>query len=98
RFSRDWSSDVCSSDLKIFHHTGDFKALNVGKLVIYFDKTPQMEMKKIKRTGFVYEYICEFEDTIFVSPEIEDSIKTLVQGRYPRSEERRVGKECRSLW
>src|SRR5690606_39620782 len=38
RFSRDWSSDVCSSDLRFYHHNGvDLRAvIRVGLKTILF--------------------------------------------------------------
>src|SRR5690606_40583993 len=74
RFSRDWSSDVCSSDL--IHPEQDraevLDALAAVDAVVVFDEdTPH--------------------DIIgAVQPDV------LVKGA--RSEERRVGKECRSRW
>src|SRR5206468_5437574 len=69
RSDRDWSSDVCSSDLvenaRHYVDTGlpsDYD----GKRVIIIGK---------RNSGF-----------------------ELAQGLLPRSEERRVGKECRSGW
>src|SRR5690606_39772664 len=59
RFSRDWSSDVCSSDLRELQ---DGQAVHVGVLYEVGDVP-------------VHEYVAG-----------------------TRSEERRVGKECRSRW
>src|SRR5690606_39574735 len=64
RFSRDWSSDVCSSDLAILAN-GDFAP---GKL----------------KAGRHDKNLC--------------AILFLAQLDCRRSEERRVGKECRSRW
>src|SRR5690606_40789826 len=83
RFSRDWSSDVCSSDLK----AGDWRydiiypglkmnmpdilaAIGVAQLPEYFEKTLQNRVE-------IYEYYHTF---------------------FKRSEERRVGKEYRCRW
>src|SRR5204863_6935422 len=63
RSLRDWSSDVCSSDLE----EADLKA-------VFNDAIAVPSRKK------------------WITP------KTPGQKRYVRSEERRVGKECRSRW
>src|SRR5690606_40371488 len=71
RFSRDWSSDVCSSDLS---HEGQFigrRQTRVG--LIYVDRRRQNESAKIHL------------------------ISNLPRPILTRSEERRVGKECRYL-
>src|SRR5690349_22511343 len=60
RSLRDWSSDVCSSDLAI-----QFKKLNKDLW--------EIDTKNVKSIKVTYSY-------------------------YARSEERRVGKECRSRW
>src|SRR5690606_40825269 len=78
RFSRDWSSDVCSSDL--FSLKSIF-ARNSGLSMLVFDeidigisgKTAAKVANKMK--------------------DLSKDLQTLV-----RSEERRVGKECRSRW
>src|SRR5690606_39316167 len=69
RFSRDWSSDVCSSDL--------IPPLN-GKLGLKYFKS--------KIFGEV-EYLFAAKQDRLSGGDIDD-----------RSEERRVGKECRSRW
>src|SRR5690606_40918367 len=80
RFSRDWSSDVCSSDL-----------LGVGG--------------HFERWGFPPERIVEKD--WYERAELEDGFVVHVEparhfsgrGFYRnRSEERRVGKECRAWW
>src|SRR5436309_13051307 len=68
RFSRDWSSDVCSSDL------------NYSKLML---------------EGFE-EKGREFGEWL---EQHADKLAVLKYGfQFRRSEERRVGKECRSRW
>src|SRR2546429_2370675 len=82
RCSRDWSSDVCSSDLKLVQHT--------NLLYTFIDAA--------RRTGLM-EAGLPGADAIY-----DDQTRTLklvlaiactLEGR---SEERRVGKECRSRW
>src|SRR5690606_41026945 len=79
RFSRDWSSDVCSSDLTWNSTIGDlfvdlYKALNVYKTFVnnYDRAIGYCTNTALKKKAFV------------------NFLK--------RSEERRVGKECISMW
>src|SRR5690606_39773338 len=75
RFSRDWSSDVCSSDL-----------------------TPIMHRATVAN-GIVYVGGTVADDTSLGMSEQTRSILTKIAGYLnERSEERRVGKECRSRW
>src|SRR5690606_39558974 len=74
RFSRDWSSDVCSSDLEI---TLNEKGAAQRSLV-----TRESPEKAAQQSSY--------DELIFTE------LKVLVPG--DRSEERRVGKECRSRW
>src|SRR5207302_8244055 len=73
RFSRDWSSDVCSSDLHwyacTYHRAHRFH---------YFSPTQG--------------------DTLPAAPATHGTgpAKTAAECLHPRSEERRVGKECRA--
>src|SRR5690606_39304623 len=69
RFSRDWSSDVCSSDL-LFVVGGEVAVLLVDRL--------------------------EHADDFAVAAAKRNRDQAL--RRVARSEERRVGKECRSRW
>src|SRR5690606_39882126 len=85
RFSRDWSSDVCSSDLKyIYEHKNwtDFswndKALNA-----VFGEVKLMQGKIIGQMN-----------ALGFSAKEEATLTALTL----RSEERRVGKECRCRW
>src|SRR5690606_41077015 len=63
RFSRDWSSDVCSSDLRT---PPDTQAIRSPLIVTISDQW----------------MVANFEEVL----------------EFLRSEERRVGKECRSRW
>src|SRR5258707_7097806 len=76
RYWRDWSSDVCSSDLGLF----DLRATPVGT-----SDAPSA----LEKLGNVY-------------PGVEihaNLIAGMLDGKLKhRSEERRVGKECRSRW
>src|SRR3712207_8784400 len=81
RYWRDWSSDMCSSDLAsdIFLKDGSPPALRVhGK--VQPTEYPRMNAEGVKRIAYSLmrpEQVAQFEK---------------------RSEERRVGKECRSRW
>src|SRR3712207_8571889 len=77
RYWRDWSSDVCSSDL--------------GRLLEFIMTAPLIVAQWINA-----EYYFSTVD-----PERYGSGSKVyhnVTGRIGRSEERRVGKECRSRW
>src|SRR5690606_40735423 len=94
RFSRDWSSDVCSSDLLTIEISGGrflFRAsgsrvLSPGFLVLYQEGVD--EEKK--------------EEELALPEVAEKAVLSLVEVKgeqhFTRSEERRVGKECRSRW
>src|SRR5690606_40580296 len=97
RFSRDWSSDVCSSDLVIEMH-------DIWKT--YADGTSALNgvSVKIDRNEFVYLVgpsgagKSTFMKLIY-REEIPTKGEIFVNGfNIGRSEERRVGKECRSRW
>src|SRR5690606_40927209 len=78
RFSRDWSSDVCSSDLKCFAgRSDDFTG-------------DELDIDRWNRSIRVNQDL-RVEDGHLVIPTAPFDI-------YGRSEERRVGKECRSRW
>src|SRR5690606_41153126 len=79
RFSRDWSSDVCSSDLllRVVVETLDEiiePALADGDGALALD--PVAQLREVPRAVFREEH----------------------RMQAVRSEERRVGKECRSRW
>src|SRR5690606_39990250 len=87
RFSRDWSSDVCSSDLAKF---GDFQIVMYGPNVKGLTNKAEMETytSKAKAAGVAIS-VCKISiDRLGIDPgELHEYIQ--------RSEERRVGKECR---
>src|SRR5690606_40094514 len=73
RFSRDWSSDVCSSDL-----------IMPGSLVEWQGRT--------------YKVIDIHSIRIFGRTNHVEVVLQSTDEGVERSEERRVGKECRSRW
>src|SRR5690606_39970639 len=72
RFSRDWSSDVCSSDL--------------------VTPIPVQALRILVRHGFRLPHTLANNGT-----PSHPGIRAIVAEAF-RSEERRVGKECRSRW
>src|SRR5256885_4565921 len=82
RLQGDWSSDVCSSDLALLY-------LSVDKL------------KEIRNRIFDYQ---DFMEAFAARPTLDqlvDGVATQIAHAFVggfRSEERRVGKECRSRW
>src|SRR3712207_6870595 len=80
RYWRDWSSDVCSSDL------------SRDDCLIYFGCWAE--------TGEPADFICKltFQDAWAVQGYRLEYMPYQVVEPCRRSEERRVGKECRSRW
>src|SRR5690606_39289064 len=98
RFSRDWSSDVCSSDLaKTLSIQIDFKSghafalSNIGR--VYQDM--QQYDEAIENFKAAIEIFKQINNKSAVSGRLNDlgEVYTLL-----RSEERRVGKECKMAW
>src|SRR2546429_2274412 len=80
RCSRDWSSDVCSSDLT--NHT-DLESCAVGR---------EANLEALTKA-------CTGQPSSRESTLLQGADTVGGSGRlYRRSEERRVGKECRSRW
>src|SRR3712207_8580927 len=77
RYWRDWSSDVCSSDLICSMY-------NKGKLC----SRHSIKQEELKKT--VLETIRHYINSLGKYEVISEKVR--------RSEERRVGKECRSRW
>src|SRR3712207_6872567 len=83
RYWRDWSSDVCSSDLEAVEIVDSLPFALTGGL---FSRSPATVERVAARlpVGNLY---------------VNRGITGAMVGRQPfRSEERRVGKECRSRW
>src|SRR5690242_1925639 len=83
RLTCDWSSDVCSSDL--------------GANALELSAKVRDAMEKLKSnfpSGVDYSVV--YDPTVFVRHSIEAVVHTLLEAiLLVRSEERRVGKECR---
>src|SRR5690606_40521948 len=92
RFSRDWSSDVCSSDLLYFESIGFIISFVIlGKfLEERVKRRARQELRDIFSLG-AKEVLAKRGDQFVPVP-----LEELVLG--DRSEERRVGKECGSRW
>src|SRR5256885_5321645 len=83
RLQGDWSSDVCSSDLTPEDRI-ELGVAHVERIMVTIKRSILVEQE---RQRFVQAYRCEV-----VALLIEIQTKNI------RSEERRVGKECRSRW
>src|SRR3712207_7463714 len=79
RYWRDWSSDVCSSDLINFEGLGVRRREDVERI-------HRAVEERLAPLGRKVPAIVNY-DHFTIVPELLD-----------RSEERRVGKECRSRW
>src|SRR5207253_7533451 len=93
RWPRDWSSDVCSSDLK-----GTLFLDEIGDLPIGLQPKllHAIETQQATPLGSVRPFSCNLR---IVSATNRDLAAALRAGTFrERSEERRVGKECRSGW
>src|SRR5690606_40640307 len=93
RFSRDWSSDVCSSDLRRYVRASDGVAeawVIDGDPRAYARPAELDPDDVVQRGGTSYMAVEDMEDLLGL---------TYAYGRNGyRSEERRVGKERRSRW
>src|SRR5690606_41024684 len=93
RFSRDWSSDVCSSDLY------RLKRKLLGKPM----HSEQLEHERLgKPTALAVFASDNLSSSAYATEEIlhvlVPAIGIAAFSLVMRSEERRVGKECRSRW
>src|SRR3712207_9416575 len=92
RYWRDWSSDVCSSDL----FEAKLKEVNEEmqkQFKEYRISEALMTVYKLFWDEFSSWYL-EMVKPAYVNGEAQP----IDQATYERSEERRVGKECRSRW
>src|SRR5207253_7178178 len=84
RWPRDWSSDVCSSDLKVA--TLLFQWTKAGKI--------QLHLARIRRQKLRDEF-CHRAGEVPHDRVHALAVRRIVVHALERSEERRVGKECR---
>src|SRR5256885_8701452 len=82
RLQGDWSSDVCSSDL----------LLRLGRFIVItlFDRQQWRQIWQLKK------FLCRSKAADEVAAQF--LIVIPADNKADRSEERRVGKECRSRW
>src|SRR5439155_18766728 len=91
RWPRDWSSDVCSSDLPMGHSEGYILPQET-----IFNKI--QETIDLGGTGILMQGGLHPDLKIEWYEDLLRSIKKRFDIWCHRSEERRVGKECRSRW
>src|SRR5690606_40956054 len=96
RFSRDWSSDVCSSDLITIriNRAQRVEPAPLETLVAQFGQESVDEFRKQVRESL--EQRAERESQSALHEQIRDYL--LEKTELERSEERRVGKEERGRW
>src|SRR5690606_40549427 len=95
RFSRDWSSDVCSSDLmKDKMKSGDYLLVQMG----HNDSTKEKPERFTEPYLDYKQYLKQYIDIARNRQAIPILITPVARMHYVRSEERRVGKEWRSGW
>src|SRR5690606_39641880 len=90
RFSRDWSSDVCSSDLNQLNHK------NLVEEAYFIDPISGIKISKFYEGSRIIDATNNEELRALMV-----QLRKLHEGDYQfkeRSEERRVGKECRTGW
>src|SRR2546428_866442 len=83
RSDRDWSSDVCSSDLNARRR----------ERRLWLKTAPREET-----FSMLYAGNGDYAPDAIIYYMLIDEPAIYMLGRYERSEERRVGKECRSRW
>src|SRR5690606_40115447 len=98
RFSRDWSSDVCSSDLAAMYWIGVMRYTQSGNFS-EFTQFGSLWREARANAGtlvtlFIYNLLLGLLLAI-ISPL---AVLTCIGIFVLRSEERRVGKECRCGW
>src|SRR5690606_39444104 len=89
-FSRDWSSDVCSSDLppgarRKWQKTPDASRFSTAGPCAFLNGTLLKKQLSSQKAAEVFQRLWL-------------NWKNLLPAPKARSEERRVGKECRSRW
>src|SRR5207249_5744429 len=94
RSKRDWSSDVCSSDLNHFGLTKQFYSFDYQNVHILTMSTEIPFATGSEQYNFVKDDLASAAS----NPNINWIVVNFHRAMYLRSEERRVGKECRSRW
>src|SRR5690606_40682887 len=93
RFSRDWSSDVCSSDL-VYNH---FSGIIVDMFYDHFLAKNWATYSDVPLLTFANQFygalLCHYDD---LNDKTKYLIPYMTKNNWLRSEERRVGKERRA--
>src|SRR5258705_7485163 len=91
----DWSSDVCSSDLPwlLMAATPVLAQINAGTLPA--TASPPFKVSKVAQFDLPWRIAFLPDGRMLVTEKVG---KLLLAAQDGRSEERRVGKECRSRW
>src|SRR5207249_9142344 len=91
RSKRDWSSDVCSSDLaphgNVIGHDGERRLPVLQK---FADQEGERAFRGFEFVALMLQFFDAGENRL--------QLRRVVGDFETRSEERRVGKECRSRW
>src|SRR3712207_8793192 len=98
RYWRDWSSDVCSSDLHVIVCDDDAE---LNSFIRSHFKLDGYETHQALSAKECIDKLAELGDTIdaiTVNGKIAADRSAMLILNVKRSEERRVGKECRSRW
>src|SRR5690606_40554678 len=95
RFSRDWSSDVCSSDLKALESLlAELEKRAKQAHVETQERAPKATPAAKDLPGLV---VSERERATKLYNDAE-KLRRILLSQQERSEERRVGKGCRTRW
>src|SRR5947209_11167559 len=88
RYWRDWSSDVCSSDLtpQVGCRTSKGNPARGGQVVVVSEKKRHLATETVEA------------QPPSKKPLEGENAETMLKEAVERSEERRVGKECRCRW
>src|SRR5207253_8006666 len=87
RWPRDWSSDVCSSDLLLHQH------IQLGADITL--ATKPVARHQVVEFGIMQSGVDRRITGFIEKPSDQSGVQEMKMGRELRSEERRVGKECR---
>src|SRR5690606_40364921 len=97
RFSRDWSSDVCSSDLEVRKQAQEARGRLSSLETLQHAALGQEQgaaVEWLRQRGL--DSAARVGERLVVEPGWENAVEGAL-GQL-RSEERRVGRECRSGW
>src|SRR5690606_41128428 len=97
RFSRDWSSDVCSSDLNSYT-SGNRHEWGIWSKWIGYSKVKNDSSLFITEFGFQGPANKKTFEKYLSDENRNTQSKIFEFHNKQRSEERRVGKECRARW